>query len=415
MPSPESRQQTDIESGVPAFTLGSIARSNARLLAWFVAWTIFFGLNIQRLYDLVVGLDIEVFGSDGQDTAAMLSSLSLDTPDAYKHPLFALGGRFLVFVLQSVTDLSDHSAIVLALALMGAACMLMALLVFRSLTGNSLSTWIGGLLYGLSFSNLVIFSIPETYCVSLFILLCYMNVFLFLKDRLTTGGALVLGMLAGAAGLANVPLLTLGLIPGIYMTMTRNWRDTFWFSSVMLVTSVVVYLGVVLVVFGPEQILFAQNYSNDWLMWSQLARLPVYLSVWLQFFLYSLVAPGVEIQVHYFTADSLLYFHSPAALVALAGLVAGFLVSLRIAISTRSALVCSLLVWMFALSIFYVVFNAAESILYSVQVLPAVCMLLVIAHKHVAVRSWTMTATLLTIGCLAFNNLNIFYAALPAG
>ena len=166
-------------------------------------------------------------------------------PRGVRHPLF-LVVRPLAKMMQGGTlfQFVGVDAALAALTLIAATnCVLMYVVLGRILGSTALAGWFAGL-YGVSFSNVVLFSFPEAYSLATLTVLLYLYVAVRVGEPTSVWHAVLFGSLAAVAGLANPPLASLALIYVCGLASTTTLSRTVRFSGVSIATTAALFLTV---------------------------------------------------------------------------------------------------------------------------------------------------------------------------
>ena len=359
-------------------------------------------------------------------------------PRGSRHPLF-LVVRPLAKMMQGGTlyQLFRVNAALAALALIAAVnCLLMFVLLSRVLGSIVLAGWFAGL-YGVSFSNIVLFSFPEAYSLATLTVLLYLYVAARVGERTSVGHAVLFGMLAGIAGLANPPLASLALIYvcGLAVTTTTLSR-TARLAGISIATTAVCFLTLFFLASGiisrtgagyrslslstvmtNEAIeSFAEGFVHvdSYASFAHFANLDAVATTVLSFLLYSVVAPLPSLTDNLTMADMGGYFSSVAGIV-LVTITSGFVLIALVNLGrAHEPVLRAIMLWFVAMLGFYLYFNPFTPILYVVQLVPV----LVLAGaryfselrarpaiKYAALAGW--------MGLLVYRNVGVFLAALP--
>lgn len=383
----------------------SAAAYTALAAGWLLAWFSLYLFLARHLRPVVTGAEHEILGIDAQDAELMMQQLTLQGIDALKHPLFPLLARPYVALIEMVTGSGSYTAINLGVA--GLATInisMVALLVFQ--TSRSMGLALAcGTFFGLSFSALVLMAVPETYSLTVLMLSIYVAVFLQVRDGLDFRHALLLGSLCGVAGLANPPMLTLGIMPAVYLLQTQRPTRAVMLSATMLAVSLTVYLGVILLVWGTRYFDASMQYAHDWASFENFEDPATVALALVQMLPFSIASPMEEARVLYGLADAAGYLSHPAAIPAIGALIAALVLSIQWTIRNGSALDFALAAWMTVAILFYIWFNPIEAILYGLQLLPPLILLMQRA-VHRFVRGVTSILLFLLVVCsMAITNL----------
>ena len=353
-------------------------------------------------------------------------------PTGIRHPLF-LAVRPLAKMMQSGTlfQFVGVNAALAVLALIAATnCLLMFLVLSRILGSIAIAGWFAGL-YGVSFSNVVLFSFPETYSLATLTVLLYLYVAVRVSKPTSMGHAVLLGTLAGVAGLANPPLVSLALIYVCGLALTTTMSRTVSLAGVSIATTVVLFLTVFFLASGIISgrgagyrslslvtsmtneasigLVEGLEHLNNYASWAHFANFDAIATTLLSFLLYAVVAPLPSLTSNLTMADVGGYFSSAAGILLLTT-TGGFLfIGLVNLGRAHEPVLRAMVLWFVTMLGFYLYFNPRTPILFVVQLVPV----LVIAGawsfsglrgrpalKYGALAGW--------IGLLAYRNVGVF-------
>ena len=398
--------------GSAAYSSGSYQRIMliAGLAGWFAAWVVLYSITSYHFFPMVTDPQFGPLSADPMEMFDMLAKPSL-YGDAPKHPMFFLGPGHLVFTLEKKLGIEPVTAVRVFLPCMAALNILMMLVILQRFFVRIVIAVLIGTFYGLCFSNLVIFSIPESYVLSVLLILIYMYLFLEFKHHLSSYNAIVLGVVAGVAGLCNPPLLSLAMIPAIHALITRGIGNALVFGAIMLVTSLLVFLGVSTALYGvTTYVEFIFEYTSRYASFLNFLDPTNVLNVALNLLFYSVMAPGWQIQDTYYISDIAKYFTSIMGIIGFVGFSALLYNVVRTLIEFGGPTeICVGTGLLFVLG-FYIYFNPHEAILYSPQVLPFICMLLAAALNK---KRWCRACTIfvVTLMVMGFHNLFVVFSS----
>lgn len=307
----------------------------------------------------------------GADTVDISNNMRVPTlhMDMRKHLLFSVVTESLVDVVGLVFRLSEDRAIMVSLGLMSAANVTFAWWILnRFVTSMALATALA-VAYGLTFSNAVFFSIPETYSLSNWFILVYFALLLSMKNIRSPGSAAVLGASAGIAGLFNPTLLSLSLVGVLYRWRWGELKAVIGYGALTLLVALPVCILPYAYVHGMENVEYISNYTNEWASVSNLFEIDKIILVCASFLLFSVVSPFMLLTKVIGLDDLLGYVQNPLAMATLL-LYSGIgVTAIAQAIRCSDRLVLPILVWLGVMLAFFVYFNPKESLLYSSQIL----------------------------------------------
>jgi hypothetical protein len=308
-----------------------------------------------------------IFGADTREIAATMTHVTFDG-DMHRHPLFSLITAPIVNGLQFLPWIDEHRAILLTLGLIAATNLTLAWVILNRLLASKIVALFLTVMYGLMFSNLVLWSIPETYALAGVAILAFFWLFLrHLEDATFQTDALI-GVSIGLAGLVNPPLLSLLVIVVVYQWLNAESISeavAHWFASA---------IGLFLVGYaltgGLAGVEHTVGTAEKWGSLANLLDLKQWLFVCLSFFVGSVVSPvSTWISSDVWLHDFLSYQDRPWAWFALSCWLVVAIFGLAMAIYHKDPLVLPILSWVAVMVTFYVYFNPHEAMLYSSQCL----------------------------------------------
>lgn len=377
-----------------------------------LSWA-FYYFNLRHLTPITMNVQDVIFGSDTQEVADVLLKTTFES-DMRKHVLFSVTLSPLIHLLDQIPFISILRAMRFMLAALAALNVVGVFLFLERAGSVRLPALLFTGMYAVSFSTLVIYSIPETYAMSNLVIIAYLLILYSVRNRLGWRASLGLSALAGLAALYNTPLLSL---VGIHILLKygqmRFWR---WALTGLgcLAVAALVLVGVNLLIFGTSVFSFWQGYANHWASPANLVNANYVATVFEDFFLFSIAAPVRHLPFALGWQDWPAYWQTPTgALLSLAvpaALAGGLFITLR----GRNPFQCAVLAWVGVMTIFYIYFNPLEAMLYASQVLAALVIMLASAFDRLPVRP-TLKLGLLTalVVALAVNNLPALYAGVP--
>ena len=331
----------------------------------------------------------------------------------FKHPFFELIAYPLVRAFQWAPFLDTRGSILLLLALLSALGVTGAFLLLKSYFSSARLALLFACLYAFFFSNLVIFSIPETYSMSNLTILLYLSYLLRVRGSLDGRDSLVLSVLAGFASLFNAPLLSLMVIH--LVSMLRRVELKRWAGlavSNVALGALVFLLGNFLIV-GWKFLNVYGKYASSWSSIGNLLDTGSVATVVVDFFFYSVLSPTRQLPSSLGWQSLSGYWSSPLGAVLFPLLAIYICYGLFAAIKHHKShpLVGGLLSWVVLMTLFYTYFNPREAMLYSSQILLPLTFVLALAFETVRVRARTKYGVLATAcALLALNNCLTLYA-----
>jgi hypothetical protein len=290
--------------------------------------------------------------------------------------------RPIVYTLETI-GFEFNIAARLIILFLGIFDVLMLALVSFTMTSRLPLALLVGTAYAVCFSNLVLLNVPETYALSQAISLIYLYLFVrFARNNIDAKQAAALGFLGGIAALSNAVLLTIGLIPAIYIGQKQGLRSMIVLGAVILFSSVAVFLCGFLAIFGISGFSLYSNYVEGYASIFNFLDFRNALNVLLSLTLYSVIAPSLGVERSYSIADAAGYVRSiTGSLLVLLYLLWLYYVAKEI-VSFRSMVGIAVITWLAAVATFYLYFNPHEAIIYSGLVLPYLFFLFSTVFAH---------------------------------
>jgi hypothetical protein len=301
------------------------------------------------------------------------------------------------------------------LALLSALGVTGAFLLLKSYFSSARLALLFACLYAFFFSNLVIFSIPETYSMSNLTILLYLSYLLRVRGSLAGRDSLVLSVLAGFAALFNAPLLSLMAIH--LVSMLRRVEPKRW--ALLAVSNAalgaLVFLLGNFLINGWAFISFYTDYTSSWASIGNLLDIGSVASVVVDFFFYSVLSPTRHPHGTWGWQGLSGYWSSPLGAVLFPLLAIYICYGIFAAIKHHKShpLAGSLLAWMVLMTLFYTYFNPREAMLYSSQILLPLTFVLALAFETVRVRERIKYGVVATAcALLALNNCLVLYGGI---
>jgi len=372
--------------------------------AWFVVWLVLYSLTARHLAPICFLHNDAIYSADTRDNFKAMNHYTLVT-DSRKHLLFSAATVPLVRTLLAVGVQSFH-AMYIVMGFLAALNITLALLNFTRLVVDPVAALWAGAVYGLAFSNLVIFSVPETYSVSGIMIQVYLFALLRSGSLAPHRRSALLGFLSGLAALFNPVLLSLGafhLLPGTWQDLKRPR----YYAGATLAVAVALTTFVIpnLAAFGSGFLQYNVKYVGKFSSLRNFGSFQAVSTVFASFTLFTLIAPVRRLTLLLPVSEFWRLFQSARGVTLLA-IYSGTVVSglrfwrKRLAFEYRAAIWCAVLL------VFYIYFNPREAILYSTQVLfPIVLFLALTSERVPRPLARVMMATFLLL--LAVNNLNV--------
>lgn len=342
----------------------------------------------------------------GMDSLPFLNALYDGDFMPVLHPLSKLL-HYLPRAFSSIFPVSMAHAVRFELAAIGGVNVVLAFLVLRVLMRNTQIAALFAVAFGFFFSNLVFFSVPETYLLSDSIVLVYALFLARFGKNMTLRRYLILSALAGAGASNNLPLAML-MLPHNYLLWKerKSIRDIVMPGFAGVAVMLLVFLGINGMFHNRDYFAELLKYGREYGAVSHFLRFDYLLQVAGSFFLYSVIAPLKDLSSCTFSIAA--YFDTPGKLVLLAFYAFCLYGTLRYLAKNRDKVIDGLLLWSASMTLAYVFFSPWESFLYSSQLTLPVCLALAKTFDASRLRFKYSFAVVLVVlvGC---NNLFSLY------
>jgi len=356
---------------------------------------------------VIYWFDDWVFYADSGGSYDHMKEISFDG-NMWRHPLYPLIAAPLVSGIKAVFGFGSRQAAKVVVALLAALNVALFFVLLRCSFKDKITAVVLTCLYGVLFSNLVFFSIPETYSLANLGILAFFILIMRFRFEITIKRAVILGIVAGVGALTNPPL---GLL--LFSLYSLCWRRLAWRQGLQrclwaTCTALLIYLGANFLLFGQEYIQKSQKLANKWAALANFIEPMNWLNVDVSFFVYAVVSPLDELKRSIGLDDFSGYFLSPVK-AAVFGVFAGFLLAAIFRLIRRGAddIVFAAAAWLAVLSMFHLYFNPHEALLYSCQVLGPFMLILARIFADISWKWKDPAAALFTIG-LGYVNFNCF-------
>lgn len=336
-------------------------------VAFFICFFVLYSHSQRQTSGFIYWFDDWVFYADSSGSYNHMKEISFDG-NMWRHPLYPLIVSPLVSGIKAVFGLGNRQAAKEVIALLAALNVVLFFTLGHHCFKEKISVLVFTALYGVLFSNLVFFSIPETYSLAnAGILVFFLLVVRFHAD-ITEKRAIILGFASGVGALANPPLGL--LLFSVYVLCLRrlSWRQSLQRCLWATLVALLVYLGANFLLFGLDYIENSQKLASKWATIGNFFEPANWLNVGVSFFVYAIISPLDELERSIGLKDFSGYFQSPLKILIFAVFIfyLGFAI-IRLAQRGADRVVLTAAVWLGVLSIFHLYFNPREALLYSCQ------------------------------------------------
>ncbi len=373
-------------------------------LAVFLLACLLFTYTQRQTSGFIYWFDDWVFYADSSGSYERMKEFSFEG-NMWRHPLYPVVVHPLFLFFRHGLDMGKRQAARSIVTLLAAAnAALICHLFLRSLRQKPAALLFTAF-YTAAFSNLVFFSIPETYSLTHIGILGFFLLLVRVPPDASPRRAAAYGACAGTGALMNPPL---GLLLGVYyglLVRRVSWRPAVRPCLLATAIALTLYLGANFLLLGAEFFTRSQDLADRWATPANYLDFRNWLNVGVSFFLYSLLSPLDELERSIGLREFTGYFRSPGLCVvflALAGFLASALWHLRQRLSDDTVLGAGL--WLGVLLVFHVYFNPKEALLYSPQVLGPYLLILARAYDTIP---WRVKHLLLALVVGAVAAVNI--------
>lgn len=376
----------------------------------FILWAGIYFCNLRHFLPIVSASNDIIFHADTIDTVEDMGRITFNG-DAKKHLLFSAVTASAVKVIKEILSLSESNAIILVLAVIAACNITLAYInLIYFLQSVSMALWFSTL-YGLSFSNLVIFSIPETYSLSNIFILCYILVSSKMRYKSSLYLSVISGVIAGMSSLFNPPLLSLIVMRILSIArLTANAVRKVGLCLVCAGIAGIIYILPTLLIQGRSYFEFSKSYLDKYASFGNFMSLEKVGNVLAGFIFYSVITPVNRLADDIPIGALQNYFFSLPKLILLGIYITmmGWGIWKWCGTNNKRDF---LGIWFLFMLCFYIYFNPLEAILYSSQVTFPIIMF--ISWTFMQIRGEIKYYVLmLFMALLALQNFGTLYAPL---
>jgi hypothetical protein len=381
-----------------------------RLIMIGIVFPLFFGFYLytsQKTSRWIYWFDDWIFYADSRSVYADMKKMSFEE-NMQRHPLYSLIIYPLWVTMNSVGGLSRHSSTGAVIALIAAVNVTLVFLLLDSYITDRISVLIFTSLYGVSFSNLVFFSIPETYSLTNIGIILFFILAVKFHKNLTTRRAVILGITAGLGSLLNPPLGLLLFPVYVLCSIHANMRQRMWLALWATLATLFIFLATNFTLFGWDYIEHSRKFSARWASLSNYLDASHWMNLSISFFVFSVISPLDELERSIGIEDVLGYFRNPiiTAFFLFFCIFLGY-VAVAIRQQIKELLFMAAVAWLAALSLFYVYFNPGEALLYSCQALAPLILIMARSFQKISIKWKEIPFALFAIGT-AYLNLACF-------
>jgi len=310
--------------------------------------------------------------------------------------------------IKWVFGLKTRQAAKAVIALTAALNISLVFLLFCAYLDEMITALLFTCLYGVLFTNLVFFSIPESYSLSNLGIVVFFMLAIRFHKRISLYRSILFGLTAGIGALLNPPL---GLLLFSLYALCIRQHDFRQFLRLALwagLTALLVFIGTNFLLFGFDYIEHSRKLVNRWAAFSNYLSFANWLNVVISFFIFSVISPLKELERSIKLEDIQGYFRSPVTTVIFSVFISYLGYALLQAVrQTADRLSLAFAAWPAVIYLFYIYFNPAEAFLYSCQVQVPFMMILARAFREISWK-WKPIPLCLFAAGVAYINLTCF-------
>lgn len=371
-------------------------------------------LNFQFLSQFtLIGKNDVIFEADTHDSAKSTHNVIYNR-DMWKHLLFSATLSPIRNLIENILTTSLSRSIVITFSILSAFNVMGVFLLLKKIFSSTRFVSLLTGVYTFFFSNLVLFSIPETYSLSNLMILIYLSILICVYKQLNWLYSFILSIISGIAALYNPPLFSLIIIHLFLLIKKLKFRDWILLVISNLLIGLIIFFSIYYQIHGNEFIPYLLNYSNKWASLENFLYPKKILTVLVNFFFFSILSPVNYLPNRLGWGDFLTYLKSPIG-VCLFFFIFCLLCSSVYFVLTKKTdtqrLLISFLIWISMMFLFYIYFNPEESLLYSSQILLPLILIMANAFEDLKSKPNLKYAILLILFVLlGINNTLALYS-----
>ena len=378
-----------LRNRVSLYVSGFHQHHGYRLILFIVLFSVFFGFysfSQTQTSRWIYWFDDWIFYADSKASYSDMKEISVEG-NMQKHPLFSVVVYPIFALMKAVPGMTSRQAAKAVIALIGALNVSLVFLLFSFYIHEKTTALFFTGIYGVLFSNLVFFSIPETYSLTNLGVVVFFILAVRFHEKMSPFRAVLLGVVSGMGALLNPPL-GLMLFP-VYVLCSRgdSCRQSLILCLWATLATLFIYMGTNFILFGFDYIEHSRKVAGRWASFSNYFSFQNWLNVWISFFLYSVISPLKGLERSIGLEDMAGYFRSPftAAVFLLFVFYLGYAV---VSIIRRACdiLISAAAAWLAAAYLFYIYFNPGEAFLYSCQVLVPYVLILARVFQDISLK-----------------------------
>ncbi len=407
------------------------SRNSPKIVPYVVIFLfsfLFYFNNLCHMMPSVFDKNNVILNSDTKDTFDMITSPSRNiwmksdleffqpelskrvVQDIQKHPMFFIITRGLYQAFKFAFFKEKILAVSAVLAFISAMNILLAFVVLNVFVKNVKISVLFTLFYGLSFSNIVFFSIPETYGLTASTVIVYSFFLIRWRDNLTLKRIVVFISITIIAPFFNLPLVLLMVPNFIVFIKILKFKRGFLLALMNVSLVFLVYFFYQIIFYGSHSIIHLSRYSRDFISFSFITSIKDVLFYVANFLLFAVLSP-ISRLINTLNFQNLSMNLSLRGIILLIVYLFFLFFSFIQLIKKRDIILDSLAIWIALMIGFYMLFNPWESMLYSSQILFPVTLILAAHFGKLNIR-FKYHIFILFLLAVALNNIICIYRPL---
>lgn len=333
----------------------------------------------------------------GADTWKPLAAMDRDLLTFHinemKHPLFYFLTKVLVKIFNLFINADIRYILFFILSLYSSLDILLVWLILGRFYKNTLHRSLFTLLFFLSFSPLVIFSVPETYAFTSISILAFLFIVLE-KQSLNLREIFFASTFAGTAALSNPPTLALLGVLIIMIWQKYNHKRNLVLSATAIFWTTLIYVipNIWIISLGNGLIELSHDQLKTYASLMNFLNSENYLRLFLSLLVFQFVSPFDTVKYMY-PASLQSYFSSYLLILALIVHIIFLILCLRNFNKLKNKNSLAVLAFLIIISLFYVYFSPGEIMLFSIQLFIPIYFLLA---KQYEFKNYKYTGFFLT-------------------
>ena len=359
-----------------------VAKHSKRLLPYALLFIFFFAFYYNNLiyFEPFVFDENVVFYADTAFMMRYMGSFRFNK----KHLLFSPVVNPLVRLTRFLFSINENHAVIIVLALLAAINIVLAYAILKLFIKKERICVSFSIFYGFAFSNLIFFSIPETYVLTDLMILIYLCCLIRFKSDLTFKKIILLSIIIGLGSLSNPPLFLL-LVPNCYILYKLfNIKRFVLLSFVCTLISCVIFVLSNVAVQGGLFFNYCQGFAyRSTISMLNFTKYSCIINVFTSFLFFSVISPLDTLANSTGIQNFLGYFNSPIRVI----LILTYFFYLYLAgcyvIRNRNIIIDSFLLLILSMMSFYVYFVPTEAMVYSSQILFPITLILASVFNNI--------------------------------